>query len=335
MQKELQKILIIQTAFIGDVVLATPLIEALKEAYPHARIDFLLRKGNESLLQGHPKIHKLLIWDKKQNKIKNLFGIISAIRKEKYDAVFNVQRFFSSGLITALSGAKYTAGFDKNPLSFAFSKKLSHKIQEDGSLHESERNLRLIEDFVESPKAVVKLYPSQEDYEKVATYKKEKYIVIAPASVWFTKQFPDYKWADFIKHLDGDLKVYFLGAAPDKEMAEKIMRESECSFCLNLCGQLSMLESAALMQDAAMNYVNDSAPMHFASAVNARVCAVFCSTVPAFGFGPVSEQSFVVETEEKLKCRPCGLHGKKSCPEGHFDCANKIKTTQLLSILKQ
>ncbi len=335
MQKDLQKILIIQTAFIGDVVLATPLIEALSEAYPNIRIDVLLRKVNEGLLQGHPKIHKLLIWDKKQNKIKNLFGIISAIRKEKYDAVFNVQRFFSSGLITVLSGAKYTAGFDKNPLSFAFSKKLSHEINKTGTLHETERNLRLIEDFVKPTKAVVKLYPSQEDYEKVAPYKKEKYIVIAPASVWFTKQFPDYKWADFVKHLDKNMKVYFLGAASDKEMAEKIIRESECSFCLNLCGQFNMLESAALMRDAEMNYVNDSAPMHFASAVNARVCAVYCSTVPAFGFGPVSEQSFVVETEEKLQCRPCGLHGKSSCPEGHFDCANKIKTTQLLSILKQ
>jgi heptosyltransferase-2 len=79
-----------------------------------------------------------------------------------------------------------------------------------------------------------------------------------------------------------------------------------------------------------MNYVNDSAPLHLASAVNASVTAIFCSTVPDFGFGPLSDKSRVVETQEKLDCRPCGLHGFKACPEGHFKCATAIKTEQLL-----
>ena len=102
----------------------------------------------------------------------------------------------------------------------------------------------------------------------------------------------------------------------------------------NLSGKLSLLESAALMKDAMMNYVNDSAPMHIASAMNAPVCAVYCSTVPDFGFGPLSEQSFVVEVKEKLSCRPCGLHGHKACPQGHFRCAMDIESNQLLDILK-
>jgi heptosyltransferase-2 len=75
------------------------------------------------------------------------------------------------------------------------------------------------------------------------------------------------------------------------------------------------------MKGAIMNYVNDSAPLHFASAVNAPVTAVFCSTVPAFGFGPLSDVSFVVETDIPLSCRPCGLHGYKACPLGHFNCS--------------
>ena len=101
-----------------------------------------------------------------------------------------------------------------------------------------------------------------------------------------------------------------------------------------LCGDLSLLESAALMQDAKMNYVNDSAPMHFASSVNASVTAIFCSTIPDFGFGPRSEKSFVVESLAELTCRPCGLHGKKECPEGHFNCANNIDKEQLLSTIR-
>jgi heptosyltransferase-2 len=82
-----------------------------------------------------------------------------------------------------------------------------------------------------------------------------------------------------------------------------------------------------------MNYVNDSAPMHFASAVNAPVTAVYCSTVPGFGFGPLSDNRHLVETPEPLDCRPCGLHGYKACPLGHFNCAHKIQDQQLLQTL--
>ena len=88
---------------------------------------------------------------------------------------------------------------------------------------------------------------------------------------------------------------------------------------------------AALMEGAAMNYVNDSAPLHIASAMNAPVTAVFCSTVPAFGFGPLRENGRVVETTEKLDCRPCGLHGHRACPKGHFRCALGIGVEQVVA----
>ncbi|MEJ0079988.1 MAG: glycosyltransferase family 9 protein [Puia sp.] len=119
----MQKFLIIQTAFIGDVVLATVLIEKLHDYFPDAEIDFLLRKGNEQLLTGHPFLHEILIWDKKQDKQKNLLRMLKRIRRNKYDKVINVQRFFATGFLAAFSGAKETIGFDKNPLSFLFSKK--------------------------------------------------------------------------------------------------------------------------------------------------------------------------------------------------------------------
>ena len=102
---------------------------------------------------------------------------------------------------------------------------------------------------------------------------------------------------------------------------------------VNLAGQLSFLQSAALQQDAVMNYVNDSAPMHFASAVNAPTTAVYCSTIPSFGYGPLSDKHFIIEVSENLTCRPCGIHGKKTCPLGHFNCANLITNNQLLSTL--
>ena len=114
------KFLIIQTAFIGDVVLATSIIENIHAAYPDAEIDFLVRLGNESLLRGHPYIRKVLIWNKKEKKMQHLFRMLNDIRKEKYDKVINVQRFAATGILTAFSGAKEKIGFDKIPFHLCF-----------------------------------------------------------------------------------------------------------------------------------------------------------------------------------------------------------------------
>ncbi len=98
---------------------------------------------------------------------------------------------------------------------------------------------------------------------------------------------------------------------------------------MNLCGKLNILQSAALIRNAKMNYVNDSAPMHIASAMNAPTTAIFCSTIPDFGFGPIASNARIIETKEKLSCRPCGLHGLKRCPEKHFKCSYNIDIENL------
>jgi heptosyltransferase-2 len=331
MDQRFQSFLIIQTAFIGDVILATALIEKLHEHYPYASIDFLLRKGNEGLLIGHPYLRNVLVWNKKESKIPNLFKMIKQIRKQRYDCLINVHRFASSGFITVFSKARLKIGFDKNPLSFLFDKKIIHEI---GSLHEVNRNQKLIEEITDSKYSKPKLYPSSTDFEKVKSFKKEKYICIAPTSVWFTKQFPTEKWIEFLTSIRGKFDfVYLLGAPSDHHVCESIRIAESDEGVVNLAGKLSFLESAALMKDAVMNFVNDSAPMHIASSMNAPVAAIYCSTVPSFGFGPLSDQSFVVETSENLACRPCGLHGHKDCPEGHFKCAYSISNSQLTSIL--
>ena len=239
-------------------------------------------------------------------------------------------------MLPALSHGKETFGFDKNPLSFLFTHKVAHKIGE--GLHETERNQKLIASFTDKKAVRPILQPRKTEYDKIASYLTGEYICIAPASVWFTKQFPVAKWVEFIALLPEHLFVYMLGAPSDHEMVIAIKNNSRSHHIHDLCGQLSLLESAALMKKAAMNYVNDSAPLHLASAVNAPVRAVFCSTVPDFGFGPLSDDAKVVQIDKPLKCRPCGLHGKKACPIGTFECATGIDTqqmaTELQSILK-
>jgi heptosyltransferase II len=158
--------LIIQTAFIGDVVLATALIEKLHQYYPNANIDFLLRKGNEGLLKAHPLLREVLIWEKKKDKQKNLFNLLKRIRENKYDVVINVQRFAATGILTAFSGAAETIGFNKNPLSLLFSDRIRHIVSTpERPLHEIQRNQKLIEKLTDALPEKPRLYLSAADKE--------------------------------------------------------------------------------------------------------------------------------------------------------------------------
>lgn len=322
------KILIIQTAFIGDVILATAVAEKLHQKYPDAQIDFTLRKGNEGLLTGHPFINTVFVWDKKQNKIKNLFLLSKQIRSNKYDTVVNLQRFSSSGILAGFSGAKEIIGFDKNPLSFLFTKKIKHEIGNEK--HEVERNQQLLESLTNADASKPKLYPSKKNKDAVERYKNSQYVCLAPTSVWFTKQYPKEKWVELCNQTSPSLIIYLLGAPGDSAACDWIKNNSTNKNIINLAGKLNFLESAALMSNAEMNFVNDSAPMHIASAMNAKTTAIFCSTVPSFGFGPLADDSIIIETKEQLDCRPCGLHGHKACPKGHFKCGFSIETIELL-----
>jgi len=321
--------LIIQTAFIGDVILATALIESLKLKYPDAAVDIIVRRGNEPLLVNHPLLREVITFDKR-NKYRNLIRLIRKIRRNRYDVAINVQRFATTGIVTVCSRARETVGFDKNPLSFLFDRKIGH--QQEG-VHEVQRNHNLIRHLVSEPVARPRLYPTKEQFEKVANFGGGAYVTVSPASVWFTKQHAVDKWLEFLKAIPTHFRVYLLGAPGDQPLCDKLRESSNNHMVTTLAGTLTLLESAALMSRAVMNYVNDSAPMHLASALNAPVTAVYCSTVPEFGFGPLSDRSYVIQINDPLPCRPCGLHGFRACPEGHFRCSHGISVTQLLGTL--
>ncbi|TDB68286.1 glycosyltransferase family 9 protein [Arundinibacter roseus] len=328
------RILVIQTAFLGDAILATALLENLHQAFPDAQLDFLVRKGHEGLFTKHPFLNQVLVWDKKKDRYRGLWKLLLFIRKQRYEHVITVQRFASTGFLTAFSGAKNRIGFDKNPLSFAFTATATHDLE--SGLHETSRNHSLIEFLVQTPVLRPRLYPTPADFEKIKGFQQQPYICVAPASVWFTKQYPADKWAAWLRSVPDSVAIYILGSPDDKTLGEDILKKAHrTGRSENLCGRLSFLESAALMKTAQMNFVNDSAPMHMASALNAPVCAVYCSTIPDFGFGPLSENSRVLEITDSLPCRPCGLHGHRACPEGHFRCAVEIKESQFLDVLRE
>lgn len=317
----MQRFLIIQTAFLGDVILITPVISELKRLYPTAEIDVVVRKGNESLLANNPKINQILIWNKQAGKYKNLISLIKTIRKKKYDEVLTFQRYSNAGLMTYFAKTKSRIGFDRNAFSWIYNQKHAHSLLAGN--HEVERNLQLIAHHGAVALLRPELFPSKEDREKIAHLLGEDYYCMAPASVWETKKLPTAKWVELIQSTSAKGKIYLIGGPGDADLCQEIIQLANVP-ASNLAGKLSLLQSAALMEGAKMNFVNDSGPLHIASAMNAPTRAFFCSTIPQFGFGPLAENAKVIETKMELSCRPCTFHGKKECPLGHYKCGNSI-----------
>jgi heptosyltransferase-2 len=334
-------ILIIQTAFIGDTILASHFARAVKAEYPNSKIHFFLRKGNESVIQGLSTVDKVWVWDKAGGKTKNLIKLILELRQIRFDLVFNLHRHFNSGLVSALMKAIFKAGFRQNPLSFFCTHKVDHLIphKSNGSAwHEVQRNLQLLKLAAPAVKISdnAKLYkpelPLQEkNHQKVAPYSTGDYFVVAPASVWFTKAWSEHKFRELTQELSLRGKVFFIGAPTDKELCGRISQDIANTEVL--CGQLNLLDSAALMKNAKRVFVNDSAPLHLASCVNAKTTAIFCSTIQDFGYTPLADDSVVVDVGQTLECRPCGLHGHKKCPLGHFRCSEDIEVRRVLATI--
>lgn len=329
--KSSERILLIQPAFIGDAILVSSLAETLHAGHPGVLLTVLVRAGNEGLFHGHPFL-EVWVWEKRNRKYRNLWSLLKRIRRARFDLVVNVHRFGTSGLLTAFSGAGETRGFKKNPLSFLFSRSYDHGIAGQGAKsvrHEIDRNYQLVSDFC-STLLPPRMYPSAEAVSMVDQVLGGigDFVVMAPASVWFTKAWPEERWVQLLS-MHSDEPVFMIGGPGDSALAARIMAASGHSAATNLCGVLSLQASAELMRRARMNYVNDSAPLHLCSAVNAPVTAIFCSTVPEFGFGPVQRGARVIEYTEPLPCRPCGLHGKNACPKGHFLCGLGISATRV------
>ncbi|MFM1876792.1 MAG: hypothetical protein RL266_2529 [Bacteroidota bacterium] len=327
----MNRILVIQTAFIGDAILGTALLERLHQDHPNAKIDYLVRDGNQALFVGHPFLNEVLIWSKQESKYTALFKLLREVRSRNYDAVYNIQRYAASGILTAFSGAKEKVGYKANPVSFLFTKSVEHRFgKEFEEVHEVDRVLDLV--GCNAVRTMPRLYPSLYDLESVNEFKREPFVTIAPGSVWFTKQLPVDKWIELVNLIPTDKQVYLIGAKSDASIAKQIISGSRRDM-VDLTGRLKLLQTAALMKDALMNFANDSAPVHVASAVNAPITEIFCSTVPEFGFSPLSENAHIIQSKDKLECRPCGMHGRAACPKGHFNCAHSVSVNEMFSVL--
>ena len=198
-----KNILIIQTAFIGDTILASQFARTIKRYFPEVCVHFLLRKGNETVIQGLDFIDHVWVWDKSRGKWKNLFKLIAKLRHFSFEHVFNLHRHFNSGLVTMFMKSPSKVGFKQNPLSFFYDQKVNHQIPHPHHFHEVQRNLELLEVTLSTKVTVDHLRPSlpmtDEHRKKIEKFiPKDRtisdYFVVAPASVWKTKAWSPEKY---------------------------------------------------------------------------------------------------------------------------------------------
>lgn len=324
------KVLIIQTAFLGDAVLITSLLEKIRLESPNTLIHILVRKGFEDVFKAypHPNLSKVWVYNKSK-KLSSWWMLRKELSKEKFDQVFVAQRFLGMGLLSISVGAKKVIGFNKNPMSLFFDENVSHDF--GFGKHEIERNTELLASWLGNK--VHKPFLDAGHLVSIpADLQPKKYLCISPGSVWETKRFPVQKWIDLIGLIPLDQDIVLMGSLGEKHLSEEIIQAFVGSgrHISNACGRFNLVEAMAVYQNSQMSFVNDSGPLHICSAVNTPTVAIFCSTVPVFGFGPLAERHKIIEVKEKLTCRPCGDHGKKSCPETHFNCANMIDVSEML-----
>ena len=315
-------ILIIHTAFIGDIVLSTALVSKVKEKYPDSNIYYLTTPLGKEILKNNPKIKEVIVYDKK-GKDKGIAAFISfvrKIRKLKIDVCLTPHRYLRSSILSLLSGASIRVGYDIASLAFVYNKKIKY----DKTKHEVEKLLSFIDDNTKRYK--LEMYPSEKDKIKIDTLLKKlsnnkKIILIAPGSKWFTKKWPEEYFRILIQNLvkRDDLLIVITGGKEEKEIELNLD-----SKVLDLRGEITLLELAELTKRAILVVSNDSAPIHITSAFpDTRIIGIFGPTVKEFGFFPWSKNSKVFEING-LYCRPCAIHGGNSCPEKHFRCMREI-----------
>lgn len=328
------RILIIHTAFIGDIVLSTPLIKKIKDTYPDSDITYVTTPSGEAILKNNPHLNNIIVYDKRgeHKGISGVWQLGKRLRYENFNMVITPHRYLRSSILSWLSRSPIRKGYDIASGSCLF----TEKIKYDRTKHEVEKLLSFV--APENKKRYeIELYPGEKEKMKGDNLWKEnlledkKVVVLAPGSKWFTKQWPVEYFNRLAENLKKLSNVRLIVVGGKDEINLPIEKEN----IIDMRGKTSLLELADILSRADVVVTNDSSPIHIASAFKKpRIFALFGPTIEKFGFFPWSLNSKVFQVDG-LKCRPCGIHGGKSCPEKHFKCMRDILPEEVFNEIKE
>ncbi|MBI5554344.1 MAG: lipopolysaccharide heptosyltransferase II [Elusimicrobia bacterium] len=339
---KIKRILIIQTAFLGDVVLTIPLVMAVKKAFPDSYLSVMVTPAVKEILENNPAIDEIIVFDKKgkDRSWPAFWKLAAKIKAHNFNVALLPHRSFKSVWLCFLARIPKRIGFNISAGSFLLTAQVPYGKSKN--IHEIDRNLDLLKPLgVKDEKSAIFLDPGPEavnyalefcnDYEIKAG---DLVIGINPGSVWPTKRYATEKYAALADRLIQGLKatVIIIGSPADVPVADKMAREMR-ETAINLAGRTTISQITAVMKRFNLLVSNDSGAMHIAVALGVPVVAIFGPTTQDFGFFPYSTKDLVVEKD--LPCRPCGKHGGMRCPKNNFLCLKLITVSDVFDAVKR
>jgi heptosyltransferase II len=333
-----QAILVVQTAFLGDAVLTTPLLTALRERFPQATLSVLCTPETAEVFRRHPGLTDLLVFDKRgaQKSVADRLKLIRQVRSKSFDLAVIPHRSITSALIARLAGIRERVGF----ASSQGRRLMTRTVPFEWGVHDVDRNMALLKALgVAPPPAVLRMSADPEAQKAVqgrlaeaGVRSADRLVGLHAGSVWATKRWLPEGFAAVADGLAQRMgaRVVFVGGGKDKPLIGEILGRMKTQ-ALNWVGETDLRELIAVIARCQAFLTNDSGPMHIAVACGIPTVAIFGPTTRELGFFPYGEGHQVIE--KALPCRPCGLHGADRCPLGHFQCMRSITPEEVLAAM--
>ena len=313
--------LVIQTAFLGDVVLTTGLLSALATRF--GPVDVLVTPAALPLLTTHPAVRKVLTYDKRGRDRGPVawWRLARALGAHQYARAYLPHGSLRSAGLARAAGIPARIGFADGAGAFLY----TERIPRAPGGHEAERLLALARPGAGAT-ARVHIELTEDDRAEAYAWLAARgmgdgFVAIAPGSIWGTKRWPGF--GELVRLLRS--RVVVIGGPADQAVAQAML-DAAPDRVANAAGAVPLRVSAAILERAGILVTNDSAPLHLASATGTPTVAIFGPTVPRFGFGPRAPRSAIIERSD-LACRPCSAHGPAKCPLGHHRCMREIPAT--------
>ncbi|MBN2809235.1 MAG: lipopolysaccharide heptosyltransferase II [Deltaproteobacteria bacterium] len=328
------KILLVQTSFLGDTILSTPLIAALKKLHPQAELWMMTTPPAATLVERDPLLTGVIPFAKRESErgLTGLWRLAQKLHEMHFDRAYSLHRSARTSLLLALSRIPERIGFHSARLAFLYSETRNRPQH----LHDVRRNLALLGDpatTADLPDQLRLFAP--EKNELPVTLQAElpapgSYVLMVPGSAWETKRWSAAGYREVAQYLrQKGWQVVLLGNGAEVEVCREVAAHLEV---VNLAGRSDLASAIYLAGHARLMICNDSMALHLASACKLPTVAIFCATVPEFGFGPWQNQAVIVEKKD-LPCRPCARHGSRQCPNQTRACMDDLTAAEVIEAI--
>lgn len=368
--EKIERIMFIKLGAIGDILMTTPLLRSVKEGFPNAKIDYYCGKSYYKILEGNKNIDKLLAFDEQiffNKDLKKINNLKERIKKEEYDVGFVLDKHWSLSTFLSSCNVKYRLGFDRNGEGYANNYRVSYGEKEETEKHEIEYYLALggafnLNQENKQMEIVIKQKSLQfaNDLFKKEKIQKMKTIVVFPGGANNPgvnddpiRRWPSEKFAELINKIKKKYSIIIMGGKTDiklcKEIFEKVNYKEEDKKkvtnsvsdilygglyirkkIINLTGETTLNESAAVMNMCKTIICNDSGPMHIASAVNDSIISIFGPTNPKRK-APIHKRSKYIWKDEDIYDESYELTGKK--PNNELKFMTKISVEDVYKLI--